>query len=78
MAGHRGTSHLQHIAEAFQKFDTDHTGQLDTDEMMKILMHPTKTHGNHMTREEAEEFISYFDKNGDGTLNIAVCLRVRP
>jgi hypothetical protein len=55
------------LKHAFEVFDVDGSGTLDSKEMKGIL---TRASGgkNAMTEKEAEEFIAEFDHNGDGHL----------
>ena len=54
------------LKKAFDLFDTDKSGTLTADELIAILTRPgtPKT----MSLDDAQAFLSYFDKNGDGVL----------
>jgi hypothetical protein len=54
---------------AFEEFDLDHSGDLDTRELLAILQRPGT--GSTMTEADAQEFCALFDKDGDGKLSLS-------
>ena len=57
------------LALSFAEFDRDGSGSLSPDEVVGILMRPGG--GMPMTMEDALEFVSLFDSDGDGRLQWA-------
>ncbi|XP_068673336.1 uncharacterized protein [Montipora foliosa] len=53
------------LREAFMKFDRDGNGYISPDELLYVVCNS----GERLSREEAEELISMFDKNADGQLS---------
>lgn len=53
------------LREAFKKFDRDGNGYISPDELLYVVCNS----GEKLSREEAEELISMFDKNDDGQLS---------
>ena len=49
----------------FRKFDRDGNGYISPDELLYVVCNS----GEKLSREEAEELISMFDKNADGQLS---------
>ena len=56
----------KNMKEAFEVFDADGSGYLDTEELMLILTRAGG--GNPMTEDDAKSFITLFDHNGDGKM----------
>lgn len=55
----------QELKEAFEVFDENKDGQIETAELMKILT----AIGDPLTDKEADELIKEADLNGDGKIN---------
>jgi len=53
------------LRAAFMKFDRDGNGYISPDELLYVVCNS----GEKLSREEAEELISMFDKNADGQLS---------
>eukprot|EP00298_Acanthocystis_sp_HF-20_P018861 c22044_g4_i1.p1 GENE.c22044_g4_i1~~c22044_g4_i1.p1 ORF type:complete len:156 (-),score=65.86 c22044_g4_i1:166-633(-) len=53
--------------EVFDQFDTDHSGQIDAEELMKVFNHldPTTVY----TKEDAQELINMWDNDENGTID---------
>jgi len=49
----------------YRKFDRDGNGYISPDELLYVVCNS----GEKLSREEAEELISMFDKNADGQLS---------
>ena len=60
---------LSKLEAAFAVFDEDGSGQLSSDEVLKVLTRMTGS-GSELTEEDAKDFIKQFDRNGDGLLSI--------
>lgn len=61
----KGVITEEEITEAFQVFDRDNSGSIDSKELRHVL----KTLGDKMTEEEANSMIREADKDGDGTVD---------
>jgi Ca2+-binding EF-hand superfamily protein len=61
-----GQESFEDVARAFQYIDYDRNGFISPPELKKLLM---TTGANPLSLDEAEQLISWADKDGDGVLN---------
>ena len=64
-----GQKRIQALESAFAIFDEDGSGQLTSDEVLKVLTRMTGK-GAELSEDDAKAFIKEFDRNGDGQLSI--------
>ena len=64
------------LKSAFNHFDADGSGSLDTDEVIQILTRVGG--GNPMSEADAKEFIGLFDHDGSGRMEINECKSAKP
>jgi calmodulin len=57
---------------AWELFDDDHSGQIDSNELLNVL----KKLGLNPTEEELQEIIHDIDKDNDGTIDYSEFLRL--
>lgn len=60
----------QAIDGIFDKYDTDHSGTLEANEIFELINDAFKSlgRGKEVTNAEVNQFISAIDKNGDGKI----------
>lgn len=63
---------LRHAKTIFEKYDTDHSGNLGSDEIRPMMVDTYKALNSNYdpTDKEVKEYIDMIDKDGDGEISL--------